>query len=241
MKATLNQRRLELKYLVMGVLLTTLLFICSTQPFFTDIETGLFAALETMMKFGLVGLFVIAFFSNLVVIINIPFMVVALPWVVANPSPVGIVLFSLITGVGAGLGKLITYTLASRVTAQFETLSASPLHGWISTQIERRPRFAPALVFLAAGTILPLDPALMPLLLVGYPARNVAAPLISGKMLQSLSLALLMVLITSSLGMGGGVNVDLTFGVILGTLLLMAYQVEKTRQSGTTAPAQVTA
>ncbi len=226
---SLHTRRLELKYGLVAGTLTALLFVMSSNPLFTPIESDLVSALEAAVGIGIVGLFAIAFLSNLVVIINIPFMLVALPWVVANPTPLGLLLFSLSTGIGAGLGKLITYTLAARVTARFDALSGSALHTWISSQIKRHPRFAPALVFIAAGTILPLDPALMPLLLVGYPARKVAAPLLMGKVVLSFTTALLIVLMSSSLGVGGGMNMDLTLGVMVGTLVLVAYQIEKGR------------
>jgi hypothetical protein len=232
---TIHTRRLELKYGVVAGCLSLLLVMMSSRPFFSPIESDLIALLETAVGFGMVGLFAIAFFSNLAVIINIPFMLVALPWVVANPTLLGILLFSLSTGIGAGLGKLTAYALASRVAARFESLNDSALHAWISSQIARRPRFAPALVFLAAGTVLPLDPALMPLLLVGYPARKVAFPLLAGKVFQSLTMALLIVMMSSSLGVGGSVNVDLTLGVLLGTLVLVAYQIEKRRGSNNTA------
>ncbi|MBN1563261.1 MAG: hypothetical protein JXA10_05445 [Anaerolineae bacterium] len=228
-EVTLSTRRLEIKYSVVAGCLTLLLVILSSKPFFSPIESDLIGVLEAAVGFGVIGLFAIAFFSNLMVIINIPFMLVALPWVVADPTLSGMVLFSLSTGIGAGLGKLIAYALAARVASRFESLNDSTLHRWISAQIARRPRFAPALVFIAAGTVLPLDPALMPLLLVDYPARKVAVPLLAGKVLQSFTMALLIVLMSSSLGVGGGMNVDLTLGVLLGTLLLVGYQIEKGR------------
>lgn len=227
----LHARRLELKYAGVAGLLAVLLLIISTNPVFSPVESDLLAALETAVGIGLAGLFAIAFMSNLVVIVNIPFMLVALPWVVADPSPAGMLLFSLSTGIGAGLGKLIAYALAERVAARFELVSSSLLPALISRQIKRRPRFVPALVFLAAGTVLPLDPVLLPLLLVGYPVRSVAAPLLLGKIAQSLTMALVIGSMSASLGVGGGMNVDVTLGVVLGTLVLIAYQIEKGRMS----------
>lgn len=226
----LYQYQLELKYIMIGTLCMALLVALSASSALMVVEDDLIAVMEAALGLGLIGLFLIAFTSNLAVIVNIPFMLVALPWVVANPTPGGIVLFSLATGVGAGLGKLIAYVLAVRVASRFETLSDSPLHRWISTQIEQYPRFAPLLVFIATTTILPLDPALMPLLLVGYSPHKVALPLLTGKIVHSLSLALVIVAMSASLGMGGGLNIDLTVGVVLATLLLVGYQVEKARQ-----------
>jgi hypothetical protein len=170
-----------------------------------------------------------AFFSNVVVLVNIPFMLVALPWVVADTSLSSVLLFSAITGIGASLGKLLAYSLASRVVARFEVFGDSPFQAWVATQMERYPHFAPVLVFLAAGTFLPLDPALTPLLLVKYPAHKIALPLITGKILQSLTLVLAIGLVSISLGTGGSMNAALTLGVVLGTLLLVAYQIEKAR------------
>jgi hypothetical protein len=227
----LHARRLELKYAGVAGLFAVLLLIISTNPLFSPVESDLLAALETAVGIGFAGLFAIAFMSNLVVIINIPFMLVALPWVVADPSPAGMLLFSLSTGIGAGLGKLVAFALAERVAARFRSLSGSPLPTWISHQIERRPLFAPALVFLAAGTVLPLDPVLIPLLLVGYPVRSVAAPLLLGKIAQSLTMALVIGSMSASLGIGGGMSVDVTLGVVLGTLVLIAYQIEKGRMT----------
>jgi hypothetical protein len=227
----LHARLLELKYATVAGLLALFLLIISSSSFFTPVESDLLAALETAVGIGLAGLFAIAFMSNLVVIVNIPFMLVVLPWVVADPSPVGMLLFSLSTGIGAGLGKLVAYALAERVAARFKLVGGSLLHAWISQQIERRPRFAPALIFLAAGTVLPLDPVLLPLLLVGYPVRSVAAPLLLGKIAQSLTMALVIGSMSASLGVGGGMNADVTLGIVLGTLVLVAYQIEKGRMS----------
>lgn len=226
----LYERRLELKYLALGGVCASLLLALSASPLFGLVEDDLISVMEAALGMGLAGLFAIALISNLAIIVNIPFMLVALPWVVANPTPEGVLLFSVITGSGAALGKLIAYALALRVTARFATLDDSPLPRWMTAQIERHPRFAPVLVFLAASTILPLDPALMPLILVGYPACRVAVPLALGKITHSLTLALVIVMSSSSLGMGGGLNVDLTLGVVLVTLLLVAYQVEKAQR-----------
>jgi hypothetical protein len=127
----LHARRLELKYAGVAGLFAVLLLIISTNPLFSPVESDLLAALETAVGIGFAGLFAIAFMSNLVVIINIPFMLVALPWVVADPSPAGMLLFSLSTGIGAGLGKLVAFALAERVAARFRSLSGSPLPTWI--------------------------------------------------------------------------------------------------------------
>ena len=69
--------------------------------------------------------------------------------------------------------------------------------------------------------------------------RLVAVPLLAGKVVQSHTMALLIVVMSSSLGVGGGMNVDLTLGVLLGTLVLVAYQIEKGRVSNATALARV--
>jgi len=227
----LGEKRLEFKYAVLGGLLILLLAGFSSSRAMAPLETDLMRALEAAAGIGLVGMFAIALISNLAVIVNIPFMVVALPWVLADPTPGGVLAFSLATGIGAGLGKLAAYALAVRVAARIPSLGDSPLHAWISAQMTRRPRFAPLMIFIAAGTVIPLDPALMPLLLVGYPARKVAAPLLLGKIVLSLTMALTLLAVAQSFGVGGSMNVDLTFGVVLGTVLLVGYQVEKARQA----------
>jgi hypothetical protein len=66
---------------------------------------------------------------------------------------------------------------------------------------------------------------------VGYPVRSVAAPLLLGKIAQSLTMALVIGSMSASLGIGGGMSVDVTLGVVLGTLVLIAYQIEKGRMT----------
>jgi hypothetical protein len=225
----LREKRLEIRYLIVGELLILSLLAFSSSNALAGAETQVMGWLQAAAEVGVVGLFLMALISNAVPVINIPYMLVALTYVIVNDSPAHVLAFTLATGIGSSIGKIAAYVLAARVATRFESLAYSPLSRRISDLVTRRPRFAPLLVFAGAGTVLPLDAALMPLVLVNYPARRVWLPLTVGKCLQSASLALGALYAFNLAGDSAGLKVDLTFGILLATLLLAAYQVEKAK------------
>ena len=225
----LREKRLEIRYLIVGELLILALLVFSSSDALAGVESQVMGWLQAAAEVGVVGLFLMALISNAVPVINIPYMLVALTYVIVNNSPAHILAFTLATGIGSSIGKIAAYILAARVATRFESLARSPLSRWVSALVHRRPGMVPLLVLLGGSAILPVDAALIPLALINYPPQRVWLPLVFGKCLQSAGLALGALYVFNLAGNSAGLKVDLTFGILLATLLLAAYQVEKAK------------
>lgn len=229
----LRRWRLEIRYITIGAMLIGILVMMGRLPAFDVYEARLLALMDSAVALGIAGLFLGAFASNLTVVISIPYVLFALSYVLIHDSLIGVAVFSLATGLGGALGKMVPYTLTTTLARRVKDLPDSALYRWVRTTISNHPSLTPLLVFLIASSVLPLDLIILPLALVSYPARKLFAPLLLGKVLHSLSLALCTLYLMNLTGMSesAGLRVDLTVCVAVVSLLVIVYQIERANSS----------
>lgn len=228
MRQVLSRWHLEIKYFLAGVVLLGLQAILSRQGALSLVQERTIALIDTAAGYGLVGVFAGAVLANLAILISIPYTAITVAVALSTGDLLSIIVICVVTGLGAGLGKTITYALAHNLATQHEAqLSASPLLSHIQVYMAEHPRVAPWLIFLAAFTILPDDWVMVPLALTRYPVRKTVLPMLVGKVLHGLSLVVLILLAVEPEEMSASSRADLTLSVLIVSLLVVVYQIER--------------
>lgn len=226
----LRSWRLEIKYgLISGVLLSVL-YNLSHNGTLAGVQERIIILIDATAGYGLVGLFVGALLANLAIMISVPFTAIVVAVALASHSLMDMLIICVVTGIGSGVGKIITYALARNIASGQHSLEYSPLLVRIRTYVEEHPRSAPILVFLAAFTILPDDWVMMPLALVQYPLGKTVVPMITGKVLHGLSLIFIVLLAVDPEDMAAQSKADLTLAILLISLVVVLYQIEHNLQ-----------
>jgi len=227
MRAQLYRWRLEIKYTLAGVVALAGLYYLSHNGTLDGVQQRTIALLDHAAGYGLVGVFVGALIANLAVLISIPYTAITVTVALASNSLLEMVIICGTTGLGAGLGKIITYALTFNIASQQEKLAYSPLLNRIKATIETHPQAAPGLVFFSAASILPDDWVMVPLALVQYPVGKTIIPMLVGKVLHGLSLLFLVVLAVEPEDMAARSKADITLGILIVSLLVVFYQIER--------------
>lgn len=237
MRQALSRRSLEIKYILIGIVLLSAQYYLSHNGSLQHIQERTIALIDTAAGYGLLGVFVGAVLANLAILISVPYTAITVTVALATGDPVSLVVICVVTGLGAGVGKVISYTLAHNLAAQHEAqLAASPLLVHLQDFLAAHPRTAPLLVFLAAFTILPDDWVMVPLALVQYPVGKTVAPLITGKVLHGLSLIFIVLLAVDPEDMAARAKADLTLAVLIVSLVVVLYQIEYNLQRRRESP-----
>lgn len=242
MRQALSRRSLEIKYILIGIVLLSVQYYLSHNGALQHIQERTIALIDTAAGYGLLGVFVGAVLANLAILISVPYTAITVTVALATGDPVSLVVICVVTGLGAGVGKVISYTLAHNLAAQHEAqLAASPLLVHLQDFLAAHPRTAPLLVFLAAFTILPDDWVMVPLALIRYPVSKTVVPMLVGKVLHGLSLIVLILLAVEPEEMTASSRADLTLSILIISLLVVLYQIEqhttnrhRAEQAGTT-------
>ncbi len=232
----LRSWRLEIKYALITGALLSVLYSLSHNGTLAGVQERVITLIDATAGYGLVGLFVGALLANLAIMISVPFTAIVVAVALASHSLMDMLIICVVTGVGSGVGKIITYTLARNIAAGQHNLEYSPLLVRIRTYAAEHPRSAPLLVFLAAFTILPDDWVMVPLALVQYPVGKTVAPLITGKVLHGLSLIFIVLLAVDPEDMAARAKADLTLAVLIVSLVVVLYQIEYNLQRRRESP-----
>ncbi len=228
--------RTEIKFgLITAALLGGLLALDRTSVFAgLDSVNGDF--IDTMAGLGVAGVFFVAFVANSSLLIQVPYTLPLLSLALGGASITGMMPMAAASGIGAGLGEVVSYVLAERLLGGNESLSKSGLFRWVKTTVASHPRLAPVLVFAWAASFLPDDTVIMPLGMTRYGMRRIFLPLFSGKIVHSVGVALVFYYFTgwSAERISRGVQADLAVGLLVLFVLAVLYQVEKnmTRRPG---------
>lgn len=226
----LRSWRLEIKYSLITVILLGVLYGLSRSGTLTGVQERIIALIDATAGYGLVGLFVGALLANLAIMISVPYTAIVVAVALASHSLLDMLIICVVSGLGSGLGKIITYALAHNIAAGQRNLEYSPLLVRVRTYVEEHPRAAPILVFLAAFTILPDDWVMVPLALVQYPVGKTVVPMITGKMLHGVSLIFIVLLAIDPEDMAARSKADLTLAVLIVSLVIVLYQIEHNLQ-----------
>src|SRR5690606_37771766 len=94
------------------------------------------------------------------------------------------------------------------------------------------PRSIPAIIFVWAASVLPDDTVMIPLAMIKYGIGRLAVPLFLGKMVHNLAVAIIFYVFTDWAAgqFSGDVKADLALGILIVFVILIFYQVEKSKQ-----------
>jgi membrane protein YqaA with SNARE-associated domain len=234
--------RIEIKYVVLTILLLGLLVVLVRADAFSGINGAVDDAIDQGARFGFVGIFVIALVANLSLVIQIPYTLPVLAAAVQGDGLPHILELGLAAGIGSAIGALVSYVVADKILDRVPDLADSRLYQWVERNSARRPRRTSLAIFAVTATPLPDDTVIIPLAMVSYSWRKVAAPLFAGKLLHNVVIAFIFYEFTQAFAgsISKGVKTDLSIGLMLVFVLLTCYQAEKVRaanRSGAATPA----
>lgn len=231
MRRFIYHYRLELKYALLSMLLLVGLLTLTWLGVLNGFERQLSQWMQHLTKWGLLGMFAIAYISNLTLVMPLPYGLPLFTLVLYAESPHDALLLGLAAGTGAGLGATMAYSVANSVLAQVDPAANNRIVHSVRRIVARYPRTIPVIVWLASATPVPEGMITTSLALVHYPWRVIVALVATGKVCGNLVVA---TLYYSAAGLfAGQMSDDANFG---GTLLLIvvclglfAYQAEKTQ------------
>ncbi|NDJ77583.1 MAG: hypothetical protein GYB65_15135 [Chloroflexi bacterium] len=223
----------EIKYLLLGVALLGGLFYLQESQALTGLETTVSGFMNLVARYGLVGVFIGAIIAQSTVVISVPYTLLVLTVILVRDDVGYLLALSAVAGVGTALGEMFAYTVASNVAHQFDNLSKSGLFRWVRRMANEHPQSAPLIVFGGTASPLPDTLLIVPLAVVNYPLRRLVIPLLTGKVLHSLSIVAMFVFIIGHVEdfVTEAVKVDLTLGILIVSMLVILYQVEKATQT----------
>ena len=226
--------RLEVKYLLLTALVLGALVVLVRADAFSGINGAVDQAMDQGAKFGFVGIFLIALVANLSLVIQIPYTLPVLAAAIQGDSLAHMLELGLAAGIGSGIGALISYVVADKLLDRVPDLAGSRLYQWVDRNAEARPRHTWWAIFAVASTVLPDDTVIIPLAMINYSWKKVATPLLTGKLVHNVVLALVFFEFTNVFAgtISKGVKTDLSVGLMLVFVLLTCYQAEKVRAAG---------
>lgn len=232
----LRNNRIGVKYTLITLALLIVLAVLASQDVLGGLEDDVNKGLEQLADYGLIGMFLIGLFSNMTLVIIVPYVLPMLTLVPYADSLTEVILLGAATGLGGGIGETASYAVAHAIVARVDDLSKSALFQWTKQAIDKRPHVIPFLVWLVSAVPLPDISVIVPLAMINYPWRKMVLPMITGKIVQNVSVALLFRYATSLASglVSRDVNVDLSAGIMLLFIIVVAYQVEKARSQGDT-------
>jgi membrane protein DedA with SNARE-associated domain len=228
----LARYRLEIKYCLLTILLISGLIWLASNHALDGLQGSVDRFMDDMAGLGIVGVFLVALIANGSLLIQVPYTLPMLSVALYSDNLLELVALGVATGVGAGLGEIVSYAIAYNIAAQIQELSKSALFRWIRRTIHEHPGSIPILVFIGALFPIPDDLVIMPLAMISYPIRKLMFPMFTGKIIHNLSVAFVFHYATDSVAdqVRGDVDVDLSLGILIVFVLIIAYQVEKVRQ-----------
>jgi membrane protein YqaA with SNARE-associated domain len=228
---TLHEKRIEIKYAIIALALAGGLYLSASNNVFDGLEYHANTVMGHLAAYGALGTFLIALLSNWTLVIQVPYNLPMFTVLLYADTPWEVVLIGAATGLGGGIGEVMSYGLARALIAKVDHIEDSALFGWTKKQIERRPALIPYLVFCASGFPVPDVVMIVPVALVKYPWHKVIVPMLTGKIFQNIVVACLFYYAAGQAGslVSGGMNIDVAAIVMFLFVIIIAYQIEKTR------------
>lgn len=220
---------IEIKYTIILLVLVGGLFWLVSYDVFDGVERRVNTAMDRLAEYGAVGMFLIALPSNMSLVFVVPYNLPMFSLLLYVESVWEVVWLGTTTGVGAGIGELLSYAVAHAIVARVEDIEDSALFRWTRRTIDRRPGLIPLLVWLASATPVPDLALIVPVALVKYPWRKMIIPMISGKIVQNVVVAFIFYYAADSAShlVSRDINFDLAALIVLLFVLVIAYQIEK--------------
>lgn len=242
MLTLLRRYRLEIKYLSLTALSFLFLWYIGKSEFMHDLQDKVgelldWVANEEGLIGGSIGLFLLALVANTSLLVQVPYTVPLMSIALVSDSILKVLVLSIATGIGAGMGEINSYIIARGLSSPINSPEDSKLFRWIKQKIETQPRFIPLLVLLGSATPLPDDLVIWPLAIAKYPVKNILFPMFFGKVVHNFAFGVIAFYGLGSFGSDqASVQLDLTIGLLFVFLFLIMYQIEKSKQQASDTP-----
>ncbi|MCD4686143.1 MAG: hypothetical protein K8S97_09425 [Anaerolineae bacterium] len=225
----MHHYRLELKYALLSMLLLAGLLTLTWLGVLAGFEHQLSQWMQHLTKWGVLGMFAIAYVSNLTLVMPLPYGLPLFTLVLYAESHHDALLLGLAAGLGAGFGATMAYSVANSMLSQIDHAADNRMVRFVRRVVDRYPRTIPVIVWLASATPAPEGMITTSLALVRYPWRTIVALVATGKVCGNLVMATLYFyaagLFTGQ--MSESANFGGTLLLIVVCLGLFAYQAEK--------------
>lgn len=232
----IHDYRIEIKYLCFTAIAIGFVIFLTQSSALQGVQDGTedlidWVANEEGLIGGSIGLFILALIANTSLLVQVPYTVPLINIALVTDSVLKLLILSIFTGMGAGIGEINSYIIARGLSAPIGSPDDSRLYRWLKETIEKRPRSIPILVFIGAVTPIPDDLVIWPLAIAKYPIKNILFPMFTGKIFHNFVFALIAfygVKLTDP--NETTVRVDWTLGILVLFVLYIMYQIEKVRQ-----------
>jgi hypothetical protein len=227
----LTKYRIEIKYgLIALALLEGLIALDRTQAL-SGLDTIIADLFDLMSGLGFVGIFIVAVIGNATLLAHIPYTVPLLSLALGGASLDRMLLMGVASGLGAVVGELVSYSITLKLLGGNPTLERSSLLQWVKRMVNAHPRMVPLLLFVYAVSPLPDDTVIIPLALVRYGIKQMALPLLAGKIVHNLVIVTVFYYFTSWSAdrVSTTIQADLALGLLILFVMMILYQVAKTR------------
>lgn len=231
----LRDYRIEIKYLFFTALSIALVMFFTQSNALQGLQDGMediieWVANEEGLIGGSIGLFVLALIANTSLLVQVPYTVPLINIALISDSLLKLLILSIFTGMGAGLGEINSYMIARGLSAPIGSPDDSKLYRWLKKTIEERPRSIPIMVFIGAASVLPDDLVIWPLAIAKYPVKKILFPMFTGKILHNFALAVIAFYGVKLIDPNDAtVRVDWTIAILVLFVLYIMYQIEKAR------------
>ena len=182
-------------------------------------------------EFGAPGMFVAGLLGNASILVQVPYTLPLLSVALDGATLPHLLVLGFACGVGAGVGEIISYLIADAILARATDLPESRVYQWIERNTEQHPVLTKLAIFVWAVTPLPDDTVIVPLATVDYGVRRISLPLFLGKVVHNLAIAFAFYAFSSwsTAQASPQVRTDFALVIIVAFVLVLLYQVERTR------------
>jgi hypothetical protein len=227
----LYEKRIEIKYVCIMLVLTGGLFLLVANHVFDGLEVRVNEFMDDMVAYGPLGMFLIALPSNTTLLLQVPYNLPMFSLLLYADTVWKIIWIGTATGIGAGIGEIFSYAVARAIIAKVQDIEDSALFRWTKVHIERHPGWIPYLVFLTSGVPIPDLMVIVPVAMVKYPWKKLIVPMIGGKIFQNVWVAFVFKFAADHVLalVSNDINLDLSVFIVMAFVMIIAYQIEKAR------------
>jgi hypothetical protein len=228
---TLYEKRIEIKFGIITLVVAGSLLLLGSYNVLDGLEHHVNTMMGHLVGYGALGTFLIALLSNWTLVIQVPYNLPMFTVILYADTVWEVILIGAAAGLGGGIGEILSYSVARAIVANVDELEDSALFRWTKKHIQLHPRLIPYLVCLASGVPVPDVVMIVPVAMVKYPRRKVILPMLAGKLFQNIVVALSFYYAAGQASglVSGGMNIDVAAIVILLFVIIIAYQIDKSR------------